>query len=257
MTDPQRCMLTARRNQEDCEALSGRLDRRELRPRYIHSREDLNGITCLRPSCFGGSATRCLTFSRPREARGRRVRIGKRGLRQPRPRDDNRAARWRACPSTGATQDVATSAPTAKNRRNTPATEPRSVRAATSSLACGSSTPATGADYHFRLAARRARQSHDQDVASKEVGGREDLGPIQDSGELRTRSHTRREVRPLQVHVSPARSGRMQVGPGADPRHRNLRPLHSSQRPLRHLVSVGTHARRVKAETSDTRSHGR
>ena len=157
----------------------------------------------------------------------------------------------------GATQDVATSAPTAKNRRNTPATEPRSVRAATSSLACGSSTPATGADYHFRLAARRARQSHDQDVASKEVGGREDLGPIQDSGELRTRSHTRREVRPLQVHVSPARSGRMQVGPGADPRHRNLRPLHSSQRPLRHLVSVGTHARRVKAEMSDTRSHGR
>jgi hypothetical protein len=133
----------------------------------------------------------------------------------------------------------------------------RSVRAATSSLACGSSTPATGADYHFRLAARRARQSHDQDVASKEVGGREDLGPIQDSGELRTRSHTRREVRPLQVHVSPARSGRMQVGPGADPRHRNLRPLHSSQRPLRHLVSVGTHARRVKAEMSDTRSHGR
>ena len=133
----------------------------------------------------------------------------------------------------------------------------RSVRAATSSLACGSSTPATGADYHFRLAARRARQSHDQDVASKEVGGREDLGPIQDSGELRTRSHTRREVRPLQVHVSPARSGRIQVGPGADPRHRNLRPLHSSQRPLRHLVSVETHARRVKAETSDTRSHGR
>jgi hypothetical protein len=39
----------------------------------------------------------------------------------------------------------------------------------------------------------------------------------------------------LQVHVSPARSRRVQVGPGGNPRHRNLRPLHSSQRALPEL----------------------
>jgi hypothetical protein len=37
-------------------------------------------------------------------------------------------------------------------------------------LACGYSTPETGADYHFRLAARQARPCHDHDAASKEVG---------------------------------------------------------------------------------------
>ena len=58
----------------------------------------------------------------------------------------------------------------------------------------------------------------------------------------------------MQVHVSPARSGRMQVGPGADPRHRNLRPLHSSPRPPRRLVSIGTHGRsQIESRNRDRR----
>jgi hypothetical protein len=61
-------------------------------------------------------------------------------------------------------------------------------------------------------------------------GRREDLGPIEDSGQLPTRSHARGEVRALQVHVSPARAGWVQVGSGTDPRLRNLRPLHSTPR---------------------------
>jgi hypothetical protein len=58
----------------------------------------------------------------------------------------------------------------------------------------------------------------------------EDLGPIQDTGALPTRSHARGEMRPLQVHVSPAHAGRVQVGTGTDPRRRNMRRIHSSPR---------------------------
>jgi hypothetical protein len=88
----------------------------------------------------------------------------------------------------------------------------------------------TGADYHLPLAARQARRCHDGDAASKEVGWREDLGPIQDTGALPTRSNARGEVRPLHVHVSPAQAGRVQVGAGTDPRRRNMRRIHWSPR---------------------------
>jgi hypothetical protein len=38
----------------------------------------------------------------------------------------------------------------------------------------------------------------------------------------------RGELQTLQVHVSSARAGRVPVRTGTDPRHRNMRPIHSS-----------------------------
>ena len=57
----------------------------------------------------------------------------------------------------------------------------------------------------------------------------EGLGPFQDRGALPTRSHARGAVRPVQIHVSPARPGRVQVDSGTDPKLRHLPRVHSSR----------------------------
>ena len=57
----------------------------------------------------------------------------------------------------------------------------------------------------------------------------EDLGPFEEPSALPTCFHTRGAVRPLQVHVPPAKPGWMQIGAGTDPKLRHLRRVHSSR----------------------------
>jgi hypothetical protein len=61
----------------------------------------------------------------------------------------------------------------------------------------------------------------------KEVDDSEDLGSFEERSALPTRFHAGWAVRPLQVHVSAARVGWVQVGSGTDPRLRHLRRVHS------------------------------
>jgi len=81
--------------------------------------------------------------------------------------------------------------------------------------------------------------------ASKEVDDGADLGHFEEQSELPTCSHARRALRPLQVHVSAARRGRMQVGSRSDPGVRHLRRVHSSPQGLRHVEEVASAARQV------------
>jgi hypothetical protein len=61
----------------------------------------------------------------------------------------------------------------------------------------------------------------------------------------------------LRIHVSPARRGRVQVGPRTDPRHRNLRSLRSSPRPPRRLVSLVVRPRARPGHTATSKKRGR
>jgi hypothetical protein len=67
----------------------------------------------------------------------------------------------------------------------------------------------------------------------------------------------RREVRPLRIHVSPARRGRVQIGPRTDPRQRNLRSLRSSPRPPRRLVSLVVRPKARPGHTATSKKRGR
>ena len=61
-------------------------------------------------------------------------------------------------------------------------------------------------------------------------------------------------MRPLRIHVSPARRGRVQVGPRTDPRQRNLRSLRSSPRPPRRLVSLVVRPRARPGHTATSKN---
>jgi hypothetical protein len=78
---------------------------------------------------------------------------------------------------------------------------------------------------------RSSRQAHARlGGLRRRSNNGEDLGLFEERSALPTRSHAGCTVRPLQVHASPARPGRVQVGSGTDPRFRHLRRVHSSRR---------------------------